>query len=37
MITSDEVISIKAKGERRKAGEIYFRYLERDKKRRHGI
>lgn len=32
-----EVIFIKAREEGRSEGEIYCRYIERDKKRRHGI
>lgn len=32
-----EVISIRAREEGRSQGEIYRRYLERDKKRRHGV
>lgn len=32
-----EIISIRAKEEGRSEGEIYSRYINRDKKRRHGI
>jgi hypothetical protein len=32
-----DVISIRAKEEGRSEGEIYYRYLRRDKKRRHKV